>query len=201
MWRGSWELPGDGDGDGRPRLFEEVPGRSFNRASRAQNISELEAALHSTPSTKSTQSPTTPQPLRAAHRYRAQPSAPSLLPGSFWTGVPTPEAVRAVPGFDERQERARWREHLPVGDQDGAFVTAVRPWGVFVRPPTSHGAVATPPSPLPPLPFPPSSPPPVHQDSCSLLRKTSPPSGGLFGCMRTTVVNESMTRHRKFLAA
>lgn len=133
---GVWRLAGDGDGDGngKPRAFVELPGRRFNYAKRPQNVRELSAALDGRSAKSILEAP--PLPLAMAESR-------VVLLGflSSFGLVPSPKEVCSVPDMDARTERGRWRNGLPDGvNVDGAYITAVRTWGVFARPHVKGGA-------------------------------------------------------------
>jgi len=131
---GVWRLPGDDDGNGKPRAFVELPGRRFNYAKRPQNVHELRKALDGRPAKSIREAP--PLPLAMAESR-------VMLLGflSHYGLVPSPKEVRSVPESNARTERARWRNGLPDGvNVDGAYITAVRTWGVFARPHVKCGA-------------------------------------------------------------
>ena len=93
---------------------------------RPQNVRELSAALHGRTAASIKKAP--PLPLAMAESR-------VVLLGflSYYGLVPSPEEVCSVPDCDARTERARWRSVLPDDvDVEGAYITAVRTWGVFV---------------------------------------------------------------------
>ena len=112
----------------------ELPGRRFNYAKRPQNVHELRKALDGRPAKSIREAP--PLPLAMAESR-------VVLLGflSHYGLVPSPKEVRSVPESNARTERARWRNGLPDGvNVDGAYITAVRTWGVFARPHVKCGA-------------------------------------------------------------
>ena len=131
---GVWRLAGDDEGNGKPRAFVELPGRRFNYAKRPQNVRELRTALRGRSAKSIVQAP--PLPLAMAESR-------VVLMGflSHYGLVPSPREVLSVPDSNARTERARWRRGLPDGvNVDGAYITAVRTWGVFARPHVKCGA-------------------------------------------------------------
>ena len=115
---GVWRLPGDDDGNGKPRAFVELPGRRFNYAKRPQNVHELRKALDGRPAKSIREAP--PLPLAMAESR-------VVLLGflSHYGLVPSPKEVRSVPESNARTERARWRNDLPDGVV-GVYITVVR---------------------------------------------------------------------------
>ena len=66
------------------------------------------------------------------------PDARVCVRDGFAVCLPPPEGV-AEP--DARTERTRWRDRLPDGvNVEGAYITAVRTWGVIARPHVKSGA-------------------------------------------------------------
>ena len=105
---------------------------------RPQNVRELSAALHGRTAASIKKAP--PLPLAMAESR-------VVLLGflSYYGLVPSPEEVCSVPDCDARAERARWRSVLPDDvDVEGAYITAVRTWGVFVALHVRSGAYRKP---------------------------------------------------------